>query len=307
MARFGRGRSIEDQAGRIVAANTRLGAAKHGDRSGMIHSIRTRDAYVQALERAGKWLEARYGITRLADITRDQAMSYLAERAQGVGQKQLDVDRRALELVGRVNGAAMAGASLERIRSERAEALTGRAYTRDQVQAIAARQSARNALATEIARAAGLRAHELHTLRPAGERPPSGHREWSPERFTGREGVRYTVQGKGGLVREVSLPRDLADRLEAVRRPDPVEILDRGVRYVSHYDVGGGNAWSRSFGAASERALGWSTGAHGLRHSYAQERMAELQSSGLAYTRALETVSQELGHFRADITRAYLR
>lgn len=53
-------------------------------------------------------------------------------------------------------------------------------------------------------------------------------------------------------------------------------------------------------------ALGWSRGAHGVRHSYAQERMAELQR-GLRYDDALEVVSQELGHFRPGITREYLR
>ena len=58
--------------------------------------------------------------------------------------------------------------------------------------------------------------------------------------------------------------------------------------------------------AASERVLGWSTGAHGLRHSYAQERMAELQAS-LSRDAALTTVSQEMGHFRPEITETYLR
>ncbi|MDF5425801.1 site-specific integrase, partial [Vibrio parahaemolyticus] len=50
----------------------------------------------------------------------------------------------------------------------------------------------------------------------------------------------------------------------------------------------------------------WSTGAHGLRHSYAQERMSELQKN-MTYEKALEVVSQEMGHFRPDITEVYLR
>ncbi|MGH8490682.1 MAG: hypothetical protein ACREXS_17910 [Gammaproteobacteria bacterium] len=55
------------------------------------------------------------------------------------------------------------------------------------------------------------------------------------------------------------------------------------------------------------RALGWSTGAHGLRHAYAQERMCELQAHGKSYNLARELVSQELGHFRGDIVEVYLR
>jgi hypothetical protein len=35
--------------------------------------------------------------------------------------------------------------------------------------------------------------------------------------------------------------------------------------------------------------------------------MVELRSFGLSRATALETVSQELGHFRAEITEVYLR
>ena len=84
-------------------------------------------------------------------------------------------------------------------------------------------------------------------------------------------------------------------------------MTDRGIRYTQHYDLGGGLAWSRSFSAASKRALGWSTGGHGLRHSYAQERIEDLQRDGHTYDSALGLVSQEMGHFRGDITEVYLR
>ena len=167
---------------------------------------------------------------------------------------------------------------------------------------VAARQTARNALATLIAYAAGLRAHELLTLARPAERPPDV-RPARPEKFDGRPGIDYSVIG---LVRLVRIPDDLAARLEQRRRDDAVRVTDREIRYLSRYDIGGGEAWSRSFSRASDSALGWSRGAHGLRHSYAQERMAELQR-GLRYEDALEVVSQELGHFRPGITRDYLR
>ncbi len=44
------------------------------------------------------------------------------------------------------------------------------------------------------------------------------------------------------------------------------------------------------FAKASERALGWSTGAHGLRHSYAQDRLKNLTKNS-DYETAKETVS----------------
>jgi len=58
---------------------------------------------------------------------------------------------------------------------------------------------------------------------------------------------------------------------------------------------------------ASTRALGWTFGAHGIRHTYAQKRMIELQNLGWKYDSALAVVSQEMGHFRPEITEVYLR
>lgn len=49
------------------------------------------------------------------------------------------------------------------------------------------------------------------------------------------------------------------------------------------------------------------TGKGGLRHSYAQKSMDELQGQGKHYRHARELVSQELGHFRGDIVEVYLR
>jgi hypothetical protein len=44
-----------------------------------------------------------------------------------------------------------------------------------------------------------------------------------------------------------------------------------------------------------------------LRHSYAQDRVMELQTLRLSQEAAKEVVSQELGHFRPEITDTYLR
>ncbi|MCP5156700.1 MAG: integrase domain-containing protein [Ectothiorhodospiraceae bacterium] len=277
-------------------------AAVQGSRTtGKIHSLGTFDKYVSALERAGLWAQEVVELRHLRDLTPELAQAYLAERAEsGIGQKQLDADRNALEFVtGR--------GSLVRERALTAPETRSRAYTPEQIRAVAGAQDARNALATEVAWRAGLRAHELLTLRAPSEATASTHRTWSADRFVGREGQRYVVTGKGGLRREVSIPRELAARLEAVRLATPATVVDRGIVYRAAYDIGGGNAWSKSFGAASARTLGWSNGAHGLRHTYAQERMAELQARGFGYTAAREIVSQELGHFRGEIVEVYLR
>jgi integrase len=230
----------------------------------------------------------------------EEAQQFLEERAGEVSQKSIDLDRQAIQM--------HLGIQLDVVKSELETRLSSRSYTQEQVERIASAQSdERNSLATQIAYDAGLRAHELLTLQPAGERTASAHRPWSDDRFTGRTGVRYTVTGKGGLVREIMVSDHLAARLEEKRFATPHHVTDRGVNYTQRYDIGGGRAWSQSFSAASKRELGFSNGAHGLRHSYVQERMKELQGSGMRYIKVKGTVAQEVGHFAPNPTEAYLR
>ena len=125
-------------------------------------------------------------------------------------------------------------------------------------------------------------------------------------KFAGRGGVVYTVAGKGGLVREVLLPHRLAERLEERRLDAPEPVLDRGIRYLQRYDIGGGHAFSVSFSRASMAALGKSRSAHGMRHSFAQARMRELMHHA-EYRHALAILAEEMGHFRTLVTLTYIR
>lgn len=292
-------RSAQSQAEHAVSQKVAFRSGRHSNKDdGKIHSVGTARGYQQALKGFAKYLQqSRLG--GLQDATPETAIRYLAERADVVSQKTLDLDRQAIQM--------HLGGRLEVVKSARETILSTRSYTPSQVQRIAAAQSQRNNLATMVAYAAGLRAHELLTIRREDERPSSGHREWGAYRFFGREGVRYTVEGKGGLVREVLLEKELAAKLESKRLQIPNQVEDRGVRYSQFYDIAGGRSWSQSFSAASTRVLGFSNGAHGLRHSYAQERMEELQRHGLSYDKAKGTVAQEVGHFEKETTEAYLR
>ena len=114
------------------------------------------------------------------------------------------------------------------------------------------------------------------TNRRKSEQPASTHRKWSHKRFVGRPGEAYTVVGKCGLIREIRLSGHLARALENVRLTEPGTIVDRNIKYRQHYDLTGGVYFSSIFGKTSKSVLGWSTGAHGLRHGYAQDRMSEL-------------------------------
>ena len=264
-----------------------------------IRSISTLERYKQALGQAGQWARQTHGITRLRQLTPDLAKAYLEARIEaGIGQKQLDNDRAAMQFV---------VGKLERLKSNITRELEPRAYTGRQAERIARRQHPHNALATRIAYNAGLRAHELLTLRRASEAAPTKGDQWRHDLFKGRSGERYVVSGKGGLTRQIMIDSDLASALEARRLATPAIVTDRRVYYRSRYDIGGGHRWSKSFSVASKRELGWSTGGHGLRHAHAQARLDHLTASGYSVKDAKQLVSQELGHFRASIVTTYLR
>lgn len=289
---------------------------------GRIKSVGTARNYESRLKQITVYLQ-KQRLGSLRDMTPDSALDYLRERAAVVGQKTLDMERQALQsMMQYVTHQLPAGQTLEVVKSTAPKSHTGkpgkptlgkrlaeesRLYSHAQVALIVARQSPHNALATEIAYAAGLRAHELLTLRRIHHQAPD-ERPTHALKFVGLRDttIGYTVYGKGGLTREVRIPVPLARRLEATCLAEPIKVTDRGVHYQQHYALGGGQPWSKSFGAAAKAALGWSKGAHGLRHCYAQERLSTVQRY-LTREEAKRVVSQELGHFRPAITEAYLR
>ncbi len=302
MPKFRSIRSPERQAEAVVGRLVNLGALRRNPaRPASVRTVANyRDCLLQIARRIAP--EGH----ELRDLTPETAVEYLRTRTTDLGQKALDMHRQSLQaMLVHVSRRLPEGERLTVIRSAKPRRTGGRAYRPEQIRMVAAAQNARNGLSTLIAHAAGLRAHELLTIARPAEQPPDP-RPARPEKFDGRPGRDYTVIGKGGLVRLVRLPHHLAERLEEVRREEPVRVTDRGIHYLSRYDVAGGTPWSVSFGSASKRALGWTAGAHGARHAYAQERMDELQRT-LVRADALEVVSQELGHFRPLITETYLR
>ncbi len=283
-----------------------LSVIKTLQKNGKTNSVRTFSNYQERLEQIAKNMPDFKINGEIRDLTPQTAIDYLELRGQEVGQKTLDMERQAIQAMMQVTGKLEAKEKLIVIKSEKSQVLVSRAYTTVQVSLISNCQRDNHALATQLAHSAGLRAHELYTLQPANHRC-ADKRPTLPSKWQGREGKLYTVQGKGGLIRDVLLPKELASKLEQNRLTKPNTVNDRGVYYTTHYDIGAGKKWSDSFSRAAKRALGWSEGAHGVRHSYAQERMHELQTGGLTRVKALETVSQEMGHFRPEITETYLR
>lgn len=292
-------RSIKVQATRLVITSTKIGQT-HG-------SIRSANHRIEGLTRIGNWCKEVYQIKKLDQITAKMAQEYLYERAEVVTQSTLDQERQSLVTLVNRDKSKLHNEEIPRIKSSVERILTSRRYTDYQIEKIISSQSEKNGRTTRIVHAAGLRAHEMYTLRRIDERSPSD-RAWNPNLFKGKDDwSRYTVVGKGGLIREIRLPKHLADELEQQRLDTPKSVTDRGVHYHSYYDINGGQNWSSSFSKASMRALGWSNGAHGLRHTYVQNRVAELQSLGYSIDDAKLITSQEIGHHRPGIINIYLR
>jgi integrase len=300
-------RSSKVQAKHAVSQKLAIGEARHGNRDdGLIHSIGTARAYGEALSTFTQWLQDE----RLGDLRgagRDVALRYLELRTTEVGQAQLNKDRQAIQ--------SHLGERLPVLKSE-VEAIRGsRLYTAEQLAMVREHQSERHGhvLATAIVEATGIRSHELLTLRLATDFPRSGHREWRPDLHAAMEKLHgenyrcYVVTGKGGLSRHVYMSKFLSDKLQSTfLASSPRVVIDRGVRYVSHYAIGGGHAWSQSFSAASKRALGWSAGGHAIRATWACARVEQLQAAGYCLDDAKAITSQNLGHFSPATLEYYI-
>ncbi len=289
-----------------VARHTTHGISKSDAKNnGKISSIGSERNYRQCIYNYIEWCDVN-NISPDFRANNSSLKAFLDERSEYVQQKTLDQERRSLELIYKQD--------LPYFCSQQISVYEKRSYTLTEVKAIVVHQCHKNVITTWLAFFCGLRAHEAATLLPIAERQASHHRDWDPRRFTGLDQFAiYTVQGKGGLVREVAIPTWLSHMLEATKRVSPIEIVDREIMYLSFYDIGIGQSWSQSFSAASKKALKFSRGGHGLRHSYAKWRLKILMvkleeiNQSAVDEQALLILSQELGHFRLDIVYCYLR
>lgn len=303
--------SPDERAGeRAVTKLLSLGKPRHDNKdSNRIHSVSTARQYRQVYTRLSAF--CRDNGQRLTGLKPDTAEAYLTKRSAEIQDKQLNNERRAMEIhLRRIHKDSTI--KLSRIKSTRDPTeKTPRAYSPEQVRRLLKSNiNERLSFSAKLTYTGGLRAHELLTIARISQRDPSDHREWRADLYKGTQRekwVPYTVHGKGGLVREVRFPPHLAQQLEDQRLSQPITVTDRDINHSSHYPLLGGKKFSEAFERASSRCFNFSNGAHGLRHSYAQERMFELQNMGKSHKDAKCIVSQELGHFREDVTDEYLR
>lgn len=109
------------------------------------------------------------------------------------------------------------------------------------------------------------------------------------------KGAIHLTDTKGGKPREIQVSPDTYKRLEqAVERGDGVFRVNR-------------NTYRNHVSQAAKAIIEQRTGTHDFRYNFAQARYGEVVRSDYSHEQALQQVSWEMGHERADITELYLR
>ncbi len=291
---------FKKRARELVLRRLRYGMPrKVAKEKGYIASLGTARDYCSCISCYLEWLACN-------DIPSDEQdhkqhmVAYIEECSEIYSQSTLNQHRQALANVFQVQ-------NIPQIKASKLNDYSSRSYTWSEVKEIIKYQDDKNSLSTLIAYSAGLRAHELVTLRLASELPRSDRRAWRYDLFSGcDDSVIFVVTGKGGLRRYVALPRYLSIALER-SRCEPTTVVDRGIKYLKVYNINFGQSFSQAFTRASKKSLGLSHGAHGLRHSYVKRRISKLLEQGYSLSDAMLIVSQEVGHFRPLITMCYMR
>jgi len=266
---------------------------------GLISSLNTKRNYHSCITLYLQWRNEN-GLSQNEQDKLSDLANFMDELTEVFTQKRIDDYRAALSITFKKK--------LPYFKSEIASNLSSRNYYLSEVLLIIENLQEKNAISILLCFFMGVRAHELCALRRLDEAKKSKSRKWSDDRFLGMSNYQiYLVTGKGGLVREVAIPNQLSIVIERTRFDFPKIVYDRGIKYESFYRLGYGKALSESFSRASQKILNWSTGLHGLRHTYAQGRMFKLINLSVNYEIALKIVSEELGHFRPNITLCYLR
>ncbi|GAV19077.1 hypothetical protein MMIC_P0005 [Mariprofundus micogutta] len=268
------------------------------------------------LGRAAGRIFEREGIFRIKDITVEMARAEIkALNLSGYSSGTISGYSKALSDAHQiVHGTPVDFGSLVPSRSSDAPT-DGRAYLQPHIKEIIANQPPVYGLMTEVVYEGALRVSEINNLRPAAEFPAQISEQRLSQlvdyRFSGREGVYYTVTGKGGLDRTIILGEELSERLEAFRLDETRMIKSErgedGRSFEQHYDFPSGEEWAKNFSVTSKDLFSWSRGAHGLRHSRVQELVKSFQEQGFTWDQSRLAVSQEIGHFRVSEINTYLR
>lgn len=113
------------------------------------------------------------------------------------------------------------------------------------------------------------------------------------DEITGKEVAVIETTEKGGKTGDILIPIVLYKQLEKI-------IADSGKFKINY------KAYAEDIRTTCKQLQIPSEGSHGLRWTFAQNRVRAYQKAGYTYEEALQGVSLEMKHFRASITEHYL-
>lgn len=300
--------SMREQAAKYIDARANRGKSKAS--GAILRSDRTVQRYQGDLGRAAETIQKIHGINRLKDITQQQAQAYIDERLrENIRVRTVQGYAKALELLPLVKQLKVPSRSTDKQDKPR----RSRAYTRPQIQAIQQYIILPEArLAIQILYESGCRTKDLASIRLATERPVKNARlsKLHDDRFLGREDwIKVTFIGKGGHEYTSTISLETAKELAKIRLPKPRDFRERKQANVvtqQYYDLPAGIKLSKLWTEGCIRVLFSSKGLHGIRHSFAQERLREMLYAGMTWDKAMECVSQQMGHYRSSEVSTYL-
>lgn len=301
--------SLREQAEKYIDARANRGKSKAS--GAILRSDRTVQRYQGDLGRAAEAIQKVHGITRLKDITQQQAQAYIDQRLlEKIRVRTVQGYAKALEMLPLVKDLVVPS----RASDKRDKPSQTRAYTREQIRAIHQHiATPAECLAIQILQESGCRAKDFASIRLEAERPVKNARlsKLHPDRFAGRENwVKVSFIGKGGHEYVSTISSKTAEELAKYRLPQPRDFRERNQPNVvtkQYYDLPAGLNLSTIWSAASRQVFFTSRGLHGLRHTFAQERLREMLQAGMTWDKARECVSQQMGHYRISELDTYLK
>jgi integrase len=297
------------QAEKYIAARANRGKSKAS--GAILRSDRTVQRYQGDLGRAAESIQQQHGVSKLKDITQAQAQAYIDQRLrEKICIRTLQGYAKALQLLPLVEKLTLPSRGTD----PKDKPKEGRAYTLEQIKEVQKNLPSLAAkLATQVIVESGCRSQDLASMRLEVERPIKNARltKLHPDRFAAREDwVKVSFIGKGGHEYTSTISPELAKEIAAFRLYEARDFRERKQENVvtkQYYDIPAGWRLSLIWTAASKRTFGFSRGIHGLRHTFAQERVRAMQVLNMTWDKILECVSQQMGHYRAEQVRVYLR
>jgi integrase len=301
--------SMREQAEKFINARANRGKSKAS--GAILRSDRTVQRYQGDLGRAAEVIQKLYGVHKLKDITQQQAQNYINARLQeNIRVRTVQGYAKALQMLPLVSQLHVPARNTDK----QDKPMQARAYTREQIHAMQQHIALTNAkLATQIMLESGCRTKDLASLCLERERPARNARldKLHADRFLGREDwIRVTFIGKGGHEYTSTISPKTARELEKMRLLIPRDFRERNQPNIvtrQYYNLPAGLRLSKLWSDASKCIFLQPRGLHGVRHTFAQERLREMLQAGMTWDKALQCVSQQMGHYRASEVGTYCR